>query len=112
MKPGKKTIINVGGFIRRKSDEIDYQPAVGVLYSDGHVERRAMDTSIDKFEIHAAKRKEIPLNVKEFINQLEGLGEHGLNFREAVLHHLESEEIEQETKEIILRAMEQKEKSI
>jgi len=100
-------VINCGGLIRRKSDEIDYQPKVGILYDDGSVQRHRLDTSIDKFHEDAAERKEVPLNMAEFIEGLEALGEHGLNFREAVENHLRTEEVEERTKEIILRALEQ-----
>lgn len=104
---GKGTVINVGGFIRRKSDEIDYEPCVGVIYDDGTVKRKRLDTSIDVFHDTPEDRKEVPLNMKEFIAGLESLGEHGLNFKEAVENHLRTEDIDKETKEIILHAISQ-----
>jgi hypothetical protein len=101
-----KHIINCGSFIRRKSDEIDYQPSVGIIYSDGTVKRKRLDTSGDKFHVEHSETKETPFNMKEFIAGLEGLGEHGLNFREAVEEHLKTEEINKDTKEIILASLE------
>jgi predicted phosphodiesterase len=105
-RSGKCIVCNVGGFIRRKSDEIDYAPSVGVIYSDGSVVRKPLDTSIDKFHDIEEQREEVPLNLKEFIDKLEGLGEHGLNFREAVENHLRTEDISPATKQIILKALE------
>ncbi len=42
------TIYNCGCLIQRKQNERDYQPAVGIIMSDGTVERRYLDTSQDK----------------------------------------------------------------
>ncbi len=98
-------VLNVGGFIRRKSDEIGYQPAVGIIYNDGTVKRKKLDTSADLFHEGVEDRKEVPLNMAEFIQGLESLVEHGLNFREAVENHLRNEVIDEETKEIIRKSL-------
>jgi len=105
---GNCTVLNVGGFIRRKSDEIDYEPAVGIIYSDGTVKRRRLNTSADRFHETVKDRKEVPFDMKEFLERLEGLGEHGLDFRQAVENHLKSENVPNTTCEIILSAMETK----
>lgn len=103
----KTDVINCGTFIRRKSDEEDYHPAIGILFDDGTIERRyCLDTSIDKFHANAKVREAIAVNMAQFINQLENLGEHGLNFEEAVRNHLRGEEFDDETKKIILQALE------
>lgn len=99
------TVVNCGGFIRRKSDEIPLVPKVSILHDDGSVEQRPLDTSFEKFHDRPEEREELPVNMKEFIESLEGLGEHGLDFRRAVLNHLESEKINPKTKEIILEAL-------
>jgi len=101
-------VLNVGGFIRRKSDELDYEPAVGIIYSDGTVKRRRLDTSIDRFHEPGKARKEIPFDMKAFLDGLEGLGEHGLDFQEAVKNYLELEKVPAATTEIILAAMQTK----
>lgn len=101
----KTDVINCGTFLRRKSDELAYCPGVGVLYADGTIERRFLDTSIDKFHANAKQREEVAVDLEEFIEQLEGLGEHGLNFREAVELHLRTEKIDKRTKEIVLGAL-------
>ena len=101
-----KHIINVGSLIRRKSDEIEYTPSIGLIYDDGSVRRKRLDTSGDLFHEHPEDRKELPVNMAEFIEGLEKLGEHGLNFREAVENHLRNEDVSKEVAEIIRRAME------
>lgn len=103
---GSCRVMNVGGFIRRKSDELDYRPVVGVLFSDGTVKRRYLDTSKDKFHTKVKEREETPINLKEFIESLEGLGEHGVDFREAVLQHLQKGELDEPVCEIIKEMLE------
>lgn len=99
-------VLNCGGFIRRKSDEIDYVPKIGVLYSDGSITRKALNTEGDRFHADIAPKEEVAVNMQAFIDGLEALGEHGLNFKEAVENHLRGDEIEEPVKEMILKALE------
>jgi hypothetical protein len=99
-------LINTGGFIRRKSDEIDYKPRVGILMDDGSVQEHFLDTAHDVFHEKPKERPEIAVNMAEFIRELEDLGEHGLNYRGAVEDRLRADDIETETREIILKALE------
>lgn len=103
---GDCQVMNCGGFIRRKSDEIPYVPKIGVLYSDGTIKRRPLDTSKDEFHPIEKERSETPFDMQAFLSNLEGLGEHGLDFREAIKNHLQSEDIDPKTKEIIYTALE------
>jgi hypothetical protein len=105
---GLCSVLNCGTFIRRKTDEIDYAPGVGIIYSDGTVKRRRLDTSGDLFHAQAKDRPEVAFNMKEFIERLEELGEHGLDFKEAVENHLKTEDVHPKVKEIILAALDNK----
>lgn len=100
-------ILNCGGFIRRKSDEIDYKPCLGILYSDGSIKTKRLDTSRDKFHDPKTVREEMPFDMKGLIDELKELGEHGLNFKEEVLRHLEREKIDNETRKAVLEALEE-----
>jgi DNA repair exonuclease SbcCD nuclease subunit len=102
------TAYGCGTFIRRKTDEMDYQPSVGIIYSDGTVKRKRLDTSGDRFHEGAKDRPEIAFNMKEFIESLEGLGEHGLDFKAAIENHLKTEDVHPQVKEIILAALDNK----
>jgi hypothetical protein len=103
-------IVNCGGFTRRKSDERLYKPSVWKLYKDGTdnrmVERIELDcmqdrfSSIDKLETDISQ-----FNADEFIQELERLGEHGLNFRETVKRYLHSNDIHPLVCEMIFKAM-------
>lgn len=98
-------VFNCGGFIRRKSDEIDRKPTVGLLMSDGSVKAHQLQTAADRFHKDMKKREEIPVNMKEFLDSLEGLGEQALDFRAAVRQHLQNSELETPVKKLIEEIM-------
>lgn len=107
-RAGDCLIFNCGGFMVRKSDELEHRPSVGLLHADGSVTREFLDVSDDHYFTAAEKPLEVPVNMRDFIRQLEGLGEHGLDFREAVTAHLRSDDIHPDTKRIITEALEAK----
>lgn len=45
-----ENLFNGGCFIRRRSDEMHRKPHIGVIYSDGTVKRKCLDTSADQFK--------------------------------------------------------------
>ena len=77
-------------------------PSIGIIYGDGSVELKKLDTSGDSFQDKPKDRPELPLDLKSFMEGLEGLGEHGLNFIEAVENHRRRDDIDPHTKKIIL----------
>lgn len=106
-KAGKCNVVNTGGFIRRKSNEVTYQPRVAYLMSDGTVESVELKTSRDKILAGLIERDdEAPVGMHEFIRSVEELGEHGLNFTEAVENYLRQSDLKKPAKEIILKAIE------
>ncbi len=100
-------IFNCGGFIRRKSDEIGYQPQVGILMDDGNVKVHYLDTSIDRFHKDAVVREEVQTehDVKAFIKQLEGLTDHGLDYPEAVKAYLRSHPVSKKVQDLVLSTL-------
>lgn len=105
---GRCSVLNCGGFIRRKSDEMDYKPSVGFLYSDGTIKTEPLDTSCDVFQPVANLANVSLLDIKDLVEGLKNLGEHGLDFRESVNQYLKSSEVHPKVKEIILTALETK----
>lgn len=101
-------IVNPGSLIRRKSDEIKNTPSVALIFDDGTVKLKPLYTSIDKFHPNAREHEETPVDMKQFIEELEGLGEHGLNFREIVKRHLDSGEFRERVRQIIRESLEAK----
>lgn len=102
---GTTQILNCGGFIRRKSDEIGYLPCVGILNSDGSIVRYQLDTKIDKFHNQAREKKESSLDISKFVDQLESLGEEGMNFRELVEQHLRTATVNENVKQLVIQSI-------
>jgi hypothetical protein len=105
---GRCAVLNCGTLLIRKSDEQALEPCVGILMSDGTCRRQKLDCSGDRFHKAGRVRPEVAFNMKEFIEGLEGLGEHGLDFRAAVENHLQTDELPPGVKEIILAALDNK----
>lgn len=105
-KIGDTTIFNCGTLMRRKSDEIDYKPQVGLLLEDGTVISHYLDTSEDKYIEKEEERVETNLDMGEFFDELEKLGKTALDFKEAMKEFLHSGKTSAEAKQIILDAME------
>lgn len=92
------SIINCGGFMRRKSDERDYRPGVGLLLGDGTIKRHYLDTSAEAFIVatEAEERVGKMLDMSAFVDGLESLGgDDVLNFEAALRRFLETNGTEQ-----------------
>jgi len=105
-KCGKCQIINVGGFMRRRSDEVTHRPSVGLLMSDGSVERHYLDTSQDKF----LEPEELVKSIEDggfeaFIEELSNLGDAAVDFAGCLRMALKSE-MNETTRQLILNALE------
>lgn len=104
---GNTTVFNCGGFMRRKSDQGDYTPRVGLLYKDGFVGTHYLDISNDRcIEPETSVKDEIAVNMRGFIRSLEQLGEQGINFKETVRRHLTSDQVDPSVRSIVLEALE------
>jgi len=103
------TLLNCGAFMKRKQDERDYEPSVGLIYSDGSVERAPLDCSQDKFtdvdEMFGEAFRSVT-GLQTFIDELCSLGDHALDFGEAVRQVLKQGTVEEGVKSIILTALE------
>jgi len=104
---GKTTIFNCGTLMRRKSDEVDYKPQVGLLYSDGSVEPHYLDISKDKHltadEVKEAKLEEVDMEI--FAEELRKLGSSALDFADAIQQFWTKNKTPKKVKDIILKAM-------
>lgn len=58
------TLFNPGGFFRRRIDEVDHRPCVGLLRRDGTVDKHYLDVSQDKF----LNKKDIPLIPSDLVD--------------------------------------------
>ena len=107
-KIGTSTVFNCGTLMRRKSDEIDYRPQVGLLLADGSVVPHYLDISQDKYldTVDLAEKERSNLDMTEFFNELEKLGKTALDFKEAMKEYFAGGKTSSEAKQIILEAME------
>lgn len=107
MEEGRTDVINCGGFMRRKSDEADYKPSVGLLYSDGSIERHYLDTSKDKMLAGKEALSEAVQGIgfEGFLEELSTLGRSAIDFTEAVKQTLQREKIPDSVRDIVLQVM-------
>lgn len=105
LKSGTK-VLNCGVFIRRKADELDYKPRVGILYENGHVEIHHLNTKGDKFRTAKELAKAMEVDVSAFVEQLETMKEHGLDFRESVRRGLDQMALPGPVRELVLKCIE------
>ena len=83
-------ILNHGGFIPQNSDQKDHRPCYGVLYADGHIERKPYDTPAPQWVEHWVP--EAPQAVAGgLIRELESLENTGDSFVERLRMAVESE---------------------
>ena len=101
-------ICNCGTFLRRKRDEIAYQPQIGLLHDDGRISRHVLDCSADQFlaveKIQSSTKDELAM--AGFLQELEHLTDKALDFSGAVLHFLDSHDVAQEVRNEVLKALE------
>ena len=103
----KQPILNCGTMMRRKSDEVNYVPLVGLLLSSGFVKTHFLDISQDKFLTSVDnKTVDVKFDMKAFCDELEKLGATEMDFAEAVRWYLEKENVRPQVKNVIMKGME------
>jgi hypothetical protein len=93
--------------MRRRTDEAEYKPQVGLIHQDGTVEPHPLNTSEDKMDLSVSDEvdPEVVLEVKDFLRELEGLTQNPLNFREAVERYLTDNRIRKDVRTVLLEAI-------
>lgn len=105
---GGPWVINCGGMMRRKGDEIDSTPGCGLVLSDGTVTRHYFDTSEDVIARTTSDEDRVSrvIDITDFADSLSDLGgSDALDFRAAVKRFFNSNEISQETRGVITEAI-------
>ena len=100
------TVFNCGTFMRRKADEINYKPQVGLLHADGTVEPYHLDTSRDKIEVIEKTTANDELDITAFLEELNGLGGDSLDFETAIKRYVEKHGVTKPVREVIQQALE------
>lgn len=97
-----------GGFFRRKSDERDHQPSVGLLRSDGSVTRHYLNVEADRFVDDVREAATAP-GLEGLLEELGRLADRGIDFAVAVRRALDNEGVSETVRAVVLKALEGKE---
>lgn len=104
-KAGDCNVINTGCLIRRKQDERDYRPQVGLLNDDGTITQYFLDTSQDKW----ADPVDVPvgagMDASEFLDDLKSLGADSLDFRAVVKQRLDANDADPAVRRLVQNAL-------
>jgi hypothetical protein len=102
------TIMNCGTLMRRKIDEINYTPTVGLLHRGGYFTAHYLDCSEDKFidVEQAMSMVERGIDLGDFVGELAELADTGINFLEAVKQFLNDNGISKRIKNRVLQTLE------
>jgi len=106
-KIGNTLFFNVGGAIRRNSNELKYQPRVGLLGRNGNIVNWELLSS--NTDVHLLSEEN---NTSENANQmdilmkeLEKIGDAKHNFASAINQYMDAHETEDSIRQIILKAL-------
>lgn len=113
-KPGL-TIFNPGTFFRRRIDEREHRPHVGLLMRDGTVEPHYLDVSQDKFlepseVVQAGLAASDTADFEGVVDLLVNLADSAADFKEAVRWALAELKPSELVEAFVSRALERKEK--
>lgn len=103
-------VLNCGGFMRRKSDEEEHQPQVGLLCENGGILIHKLRTSNEKFltveEEQEGLRKVLRLNdMGDFLTGLTELQQKTFDFGQALEFAMQEKMVSIETRSLILAAL-------
>ncbi len=101
---GFPAVYNCGGFMRRKIDELNHRPSVGLLHADGSVTRHYLNVSQDQF---ITPEQVTGADFGDFLEQLRRLGDSALDFGEAVRRDLERPGVPAGVRRLLLGALEE-----
>lgn len=103
----KTTFFNCGSLMRRRSDQKDYKPQIGLIYKDGSVKPWKLDISKDKYlkTLDTKGKKEL-LDMEDFLDELSKLGDSALDFTEAMKRFNRENKTGLKIRNIITKAME------
>jgi hypothetical protein len=98
-------LFNCGTLMRRKIDEIEYRPRVGLLRADMTVEPHYLDCSRDKFADVKDLPKLVTVDLSEFLDELREAADATLNFRSTVQRACEQRGLPKPVVALVLKAL-------
>lgn len=99
---------NCGSLMRRRADQKDFRPSVGLLSADGTVKRYYLDVSKDKLIDKEEKPEngEADDSCREFMETLAKSADAALDYAEAVKRVLEQERHRPEVRRVVMECLE------
>lgn len=67
---GDVLVYNCGGFMRRKTDEVNHRPSVGIVFDDGSIKRHYLDISQDVLTTATLIESDVSYNHLDFLSVL------------------------------------------
>lgn len=105
----KKNIFNIGTFMRRKIDEKNYTPMVGLMNKKGKLLTHLLHVKEDKFmDTEDIPIMESSVELESLMEELKDLPDGLVNFREAVDNYLDNNHVHPKTRTLILKSLESK----
>jgi hypothetical protein len=105
--PDECTIHNGGTFMRRKWDERDETPSLGLVYADGTMKRYALECNDQWTDTLRDVPEENHKGIEEFMEFLGRVKDQDLNFKESVNRFLDRKKITGELRRLILSSLEE-----
>ncbi len=104
----KTLVFNCGCLMKRKSDEINYKPQVGLLLASGEVKPYFLNISKDKhLDIIDDATAVEELDIEEFLEELKKLGDTSLEFTTAVERFFKKHKTHPSVQKILRKAGEE-----
>jgi DNA repair exonuclease SbcCD nuclease subunit len=102
-------ILNCGTLMRRKSDEADYKPWVGLIHASGKVDTHYLDTSQDVLTVLEPGEEQdeaVIAEIRDFLEELSRLEATRLDYREAMVRVMDRQKVNESIRAVIIEAME------
>lgn len=100
-------VFNVGGFQRRRVDEKDHRPRLGLLHDDGTITSYYLKTDKDRFveDEESPKGTSLLDGAEDFLDELRGLTDAAISFQDAVRKWMDKENVSDGVRKAILSTL-------
>lgn len=104
----KCSVVGCGSFMRRRRDELEHWPWVGLILANGKVKRHYLDVSGDQFADTPRDNKGAAVDAASVVAELTALGEAALDFADALRRYREAHGLDDSVWELVLKWRESK----
>lgn len=103
------SILNCGGFMRRDSGQLNYQPKVGLITYGGDIVRRNLDISGDVVSEKEVDLPELPeIDVSKVVDKLDKLENKGPDWDKTVHEYMDSGKVSDGVKQALLECLDRR----